>query len=150
NSGVHALMFRIAQEEPDLEALPEGLADLVRDCLRKDPAARPTLDQILDRMGAEDTVLDGRSLDPWLPSALVAQLGRHAVRLLDTENPEERGGEETGGLATGGPATGGSGTAGSETGGSETGGSETGGSETGRGTAPAAPPVRGASPEHAP
>ncbi|GAA3807674.1 serine/threonine-protein kinase [Streptomyces phyllanthi] len=95
NSGVHALMFRIAQEEPDLANLPEGLSDLVRDCLRKDPAARPTLDRILERTGAEDTVLDGRSRDPWLPGSLVAQLGRHAVRLLDTENPEETGGVST-------------------------------------------------------
>ncbi|MFJ9728362.1 protein kinase [Streptomyces sp. NPDC101209] len=91
NSGVHALMFRIAQEEPDLEGVPEGIADLVRDCLKKDPAARPTLDQVLERTGAEDTVLGGRSKDPWLPSALVAQLGRHAVRLLDTEDPERTG-----------------------------------------------------------
>lgn len=88
NSGVHALMFRIAQEEPDLERVPEGLADLVRDCLRKDPAARPTLDQVLERIGADDTVVGGRSRDPWLPGALVAQLGRHAVRLLDAEDPE--------------------------------------------------------------
>ncbi|MFE9771387.1 serine/threonine-protein kinase [Streptomyces sp. NPDC005931] len=88
NSGVHALMFRIAQEEPDLERVPEGLADLVRDCLKKDPAARPTLDEVLERTGAEDTVADGRARDPWLPSALVAQLGRHAVRLLDAEDPE--------------------------------------------------------------
>ncbi|MCH0571710.1 serine/threonine protein kinase, partial [Streptomyces sp. MUM 136J] len=88
NSGVHALMFRIAQEEPDLEGVPEGIADLVRDCLEKDPAARPGLDRVLDRTGAEDTVADGRSRDPWLPGSLVAQLGRHAVRLLDTEDPE--------------------------------------------------------------
>ncbi|WP_457464657.1 serine/threonine-protein kinase [Streptomyces sp. TE5632] len=88
NSGVHALMFRIAQEEPDLGRVPEGLADLVKDCLKKDPAQRPTLDRILERTGAEDTVVDGRSREPWLPSALVAQLGRHAVRLLDTEDPE--------------------------------------------------------------
>ncbi|MFJ8788979.1 protein kinase [Streptomyces sp. NPDC102462] len=87
-SGVHALMFRIAQEEPDLAGVPEGIADLVRDCLRKDPAARPTLDRILERTGAEDTVSDGRSRDPWLPATLVAQLGRHAVSLLETENPE--------------------------------------------------------------
>ncbi|WP_200305799.1 serine/threonine-protein kinase [Streptomyces adelaidensis] len=91
NSGVHALMFRIAQEEPDLEGLPEGLHDVVRDCLRKDPAARPTLAQILERTGAEDTVFAGRSRDPWLPSALVAQLGRHAVQLLEVEDPEEAG-----------------------------------------------------------
>ncbi|WP_431995030.1 serine/threonine-protein kinase [Streptomyces griseoflavus] len=88
NSGVHALMFRIAQEEPDLQRMPEGLTGLVRDCLHKDPAARPTLDQVLERTGAEDTVVGGRSRDPWLPGALVAQLGRHAVRLLDTEDPE--------------------------------------------------------------
>ncbi|MFE2419748.1 serine/threonine-protein kinase [Streptomyces hokutonensis] len=87
-SGVHALMFRIAQEEPDLTGVPEGIAELVRDCLRKDPAARPTLHQILDRTGAEDTVSGGRSRDPWLPGGLVAQLGRHAVRLLDTEDPQ--------------------------------------------------------------
>ncbi|MFF4015263.1 serine/threonine-protein kinase [Streptomyces sp. NPDC001843] len=87
-TGAHAVMFRIAQEEPGLEGVPEGIADLVRDCLRKDPAARPTLDAILERTGAEDTVSGGRSRDPWLPGALVAQLGRHAVRLLDTEDPE--------------------------------------------------------------
>ncbi|MFI0966036.1 protein kinase [Streptomyces sp. NPDC021080] len=89
NSGVHAMMFRIAQEDPDLTGVPEGLADLVRDCLRKDPGARPGLEEILERTGAEDTVAEGRTLDPWLPSSLVAQLGRHAVKLLDTENPDE-------------------------------------------------------------
>lgn len=88
NSSAHAQMYRIAEEEPDLTGVPEGLADLVRDCLRKDPAARPTLARILERTGAEDTVAGGRSRDPWLPGALVAQLGRHAVRLLDTEDPE--------------------------------------------------------------
>ncbi|MER5749168.1 serine/threonine-protein kinase [Streptomyces sp. NPDC002088] len=88
DSGVHALMFRIAQEEPDLAGVPEGIADLVRDCLKKDPAARPSLETILERTGAEDTVSGGRSRDPWLPGALVAQLGRHAVRLLETEDPQ--------------------------------------------------------------
>ncbi|WP_338484656.1 serine/threonine-protein kinase [Streptomyces sp. SCSIO 75703] len=102
NSGVHALMFRIAQEEPDLDAVPEGLADLVRDCLAKDPAARPGLGEVLERTGAQDTVADGRSRDPWLPGALVAQLGRHAVRLLDTENPE---GPASPGAAGGTPGT---------------------------------------------
>ncbi|MFB7502546.1 serine/threonine-protein kinase [Streptomyces broussonetiae] len=87
-SGGHALMFRIAQEEPDLTGVPEGIADLVRQCLRKDPATRPTLDAVLERTGAEDTVSGGRSRDPWLPGVLVAQLGRHAVQLLETEEPE--------------------------------------------------------------
>ncbi|MEU9651658.1 serine/threonine-protein kinase [Streptomyces sp. NPDC048110] len=103
NSGVHALMFRIAQEEPDLTGVPEGIADLVRDCLRKDPAARPGLAEVLERTGAQDTVTGGRSRDPWLPSALVAQLGRHAVRLLDTENPEAPGPPGAPGSAAQGP-----------------------------------------------
>ncbi|WDM15050.1 protein kinase [Streptomyces lavenduligriseus] len=99
DSGVHALMFRIAQEEPDLSGVPEGIADLVRDCLRKDPASRPSPAEILERTGMEDTVTGGRSRDPWLPSALVAQLGRHAVRLLEAEHPEDGGGAPTAGTA---------------------------------------------------
>lgn len=88
NSGVHALMFRIAQEEPDLEGLPESLSELIAACLRKDPAARPSLDEVLERTGAAAALGDGRTIDPWLPAALVAQLGRHAVQLLDAEDPE--------------------------------------------------------------
>ncbi|MYZ19551.1 serine/threonine-protein kinase, partial [Streptomyces sp. SID337] len=88
NSGVHALMFRIAQEEPDLEGLPEGLAELIGACLRKEPGDRPSLDEVLERTGAADALGDdGHTLDPWLPGALVAQLGRHAVQLLDAEDP---------------------------------------------------------------
>ncbi|MFD3499889.1 serine/threonine-protein kinase [Streptomyces sp. NPDC058678] len=105
NSGVHALMFRIAQEEPDLEGVPEGIADLVRACLNKEPGARPTLDRILERTDAVDTVSGGRSRDPWLPGALVAQLGRHAVELLDAEDPEGVGGDGTGAGATQVPET---------------------------------------------
>ncbi|MEU9383062.1 serine/threonine-protein kinase, partial [Streptomyces sp. NPDC048279] len=89
--GAHAQLFRIAQEEPDLSGLPEGIADVVRDCLRKDPATRPSLDAILARTGAVDTVEEGRSRDPWLPGSLVAQLGRHAVELLEVEDPTEYG-----------------------------------------------------------
>ncbi|GAB7103327.1 hypothetical protein JCM4814A_16410 [Streptomyces phaeofaciens JCM 4814] len=87
-SGVHALLLRIAEQEPDLGRVPEGIADLVRACLRKDPADRPSLAWILERTGVQDTVSDGHSRDPWLPGALVAQLGRHAVRLLDAEDPD--------------------------------------------------------------
>ncbi|MEU0965823.1 protein kinase [Streptomyces sp. NPDC005917] len=89
--GAHALMFRIAREEPDLSELPEGIADVVRDCLRKDPATRPSLDAILGRTGAVDTVEEGRSRDPWLPGSLVAQLGRHAAELLEVEDPTVHG-----------------------------------------------------------
>ncbi|RII09162.1 Serine/threonine-protein kinase AfsK [Streptomyces sp. YIM 130001] len=88
-SGVHALMFRIAQEDPDLSELPESLQELVADCLAKDPERRPSLETILERTDAEGTVDGGRTGDPWLPGVLVAQLGRHAVELLDSEGPDD-------------------------------------------------------------
>ncbi|MGW3331676.1 protein kinase domain-containing protein [Streptomyces rubiginosohelvolus] len=85
SGGVHALMFRIAQEDPDLTGVPEELAGVVRDCLAKDPAARPGTDEILARLGEADTD------EPWLPATLLAQLGRQAVGLLNAEDPEEPG-----------------------------------------------------------
>ncbi|MGW7411165.1 protein kinase domain-containing protein [Streptomyces sp. NPDC054863] len=81
DSGLHAQIFRIAQEEPDLEGVPEGLLPLVRACLDKDPARRPTPRQI-----AERTAADGQAT--WLPVEVLAQLGRHAGQLLDFAPPQ--------------------------------------------------------------
>ncbi|MFD4035047.1 serine/threonine-protein kinase [Streptomyces sp. NPDC058637] len=83
DTGVHALMYRIAQEDPDLTGVPVDLVELIRDCLAKDPKARPSTDAVLERLGETE------SAEPWLPGALIAQLGRHAVELLDSEDPEE-------------------------------------------------------------
>ncbi|WP_369378019.1 serine/threonine-protein kinase [Streptomyces sp. cg36] len=83
DSGVHAMMFRIAQEPPDLEGVPEPLLDLVRACLSKEPAERPSLADVLSGLGPQDA-----SPAPWLPLPLVARLGSQAVELLEIENPE--------------------------------------------------------------
>ncbi|MDT0270102.1 serine/threonine-protein kinase [Streptomyces sp. DSM 44915] len=85
DSGVHILMFRIAEEEPDLDGLPEALRPLIASCLAKEPERRIGVDELLAR-----TQPDVTSRDPWLPGALVAQLGRHAVALLDSESPVSR------------------------------------------------------------
>ncbi|MBQ0983011.1 serine/threonine protein kinase [Streptomyces sp. F63] len=90
-SDVPALLYRIAREEPDLTGLPDGLRDLVTDCLRKDPAGRPAPAELRERSGADATLGDGRALEPWLPGRVVAQLGQHAVRLLDAEDPASAG-----------------------------------------------------------
>ncbi|MGW3337474.1 serine/threonine-protein kinase [Streptomyces sp. NPDC001009] len=71
--GAHALMFRIAQEAPDLTGVPEGVGSVIRACLRKAPSARPSVDALLERVSRYG------GAEPWLPGGLVAQLGRHAV-----------------------------------------------------------------------
>ncbi|MEU8348306.1 protein kinase, partial [Streptomyces sp. NPDC048845] len=111
DSGVHALIHRIAHEEPDLSG-PAGLSgplrELIGDCLRKDPALRPDPAQVAERVGAG--LGDGRGREPWLPGGVVAQLGRRAVQLLDRENPDGPTVTHRGGAARGGPAREASGT----------------------------------------
>ncbi|MEU6377157.1 serine/threonine-protein kinase [Streptomyces sp. NPDC046909] len=83
DSGVHAVMFRIAEEEPDLDGVPYGILDLVRACLQKKPAERPTVEHLL-AWTSDAYVGDGT---PWLPGPLLAGLGSHAARLLDADAP---------------------------------------------------------------
>ncbi|MGW1514975.1 bifunctional serine/threonine protein kinase/MFS transporter [Streptomyces sp. NPDC002394] len=82
DTGLSAHLFRIAEDEPDLTGVPDSLLDLVRECLHKDPARRPTPAQVAAR-----TAADGAG--EWLPGSVLAQLGRHAARLLDFA-PETR------------------------------------------------------------
>ncbi|MEU6080056.1 DUF4328 domain-containing protein [Streptomyces sp. NPDC047108] len=103
NSGMHALMFRIAEEEPDLTGLPDGLRDVVLGCLTKKPEQRLTVDQVLERTGGSDD-------EPWLPGGLLARLGRDALQLLEAETPQPASRPETAnspyGPSTPPPATG--------------------------------------------
>ncbi|NED54812.1 serine/threonine protein kinase, partial [Micromonospora aurantiaca] len=50
NDSVPAIMQRILYGEPELGALTERLRDLVESCLAKDPAARLTATQVLQRL----------------------------------------------------------------------------------------------------
>ncbi|MFI9294402.1 serine/threonine protein kinase [Streptomyces gardneri] len=83
DSGVHAQMFRIAHDEPDLTDLAPELSGLIRACLAKDPAARPSAAEIVETLPVAD---------PWLPADVLARLGRHAARLLEAEVGPEAGG----------------------------------------------------------
>ncbi|MFF4085107.1 serine/threonine-protein kinase [Streptomyces sp. NPDC001777] len=77
--GLHAQLFRVAEEEPDLEGVPEGVLGLVRQCLEKDPGKRPTPAELVAR-----TTVAGPAR-PWLPGELLEQLGRRAAQLLDLD-----------------------------------------------------------------
>ncbi|MFE7109691.1 MFS transporter [Streptomyces sp. NPDC057575] len=81
-TGLNAHLFRIAEEEADLTGVPDSLVDLVRACLHKDPAQRPTPADVVARTSGDQ---DGE----WLPGSVLAQLGRHAAQLLDFA-PETR------------------------------------------------------------
>ncbi|MEU8758644.1 serine/threonine-protein kinase [Streptomyces sp. NPDC048659] len=82
DSGVHATMFRIAHDEPDLTGLAPELTGLIRACLTKDPAGRPTATELVETLPVTE---------PWLPADLLASLGRQAARLLEAETEPETG-----------------------------------------------------------
>ncbi|MFF8608252.1 MFS transporter [Streptomyces sp. NPDC015346] len=75
-TGLNAHLFRIAEEEADLTGVPDSLVDLVRACLHKDPAKRPTPQEVAARTATDDA-------GEWLPGTVLAQLGRRAAQLLD-------------------------------------------------------------------
>ncbi|MFD9541415.1 serine/threonine-protein kinase [Streptomyces sp. NPDC060022] len=84
SSGIHALLFRIAYEEPDLTGLPESVADLVRDCLAKDPAERPSTTQIAERTR---TAPEGA----WLPPTLLARVHQFATEPMPAAASRKEG-----------------------------------------------------------
>ncbi|MGW1775630.1 serine/threonine-protein kinase [Streptomyces sp. NPDC002104] len=80
--GIAALLMRVTEAEPELAGVPAELRDVVRDCLLKDPAARPAPAELLERL-APDRRNASTSAEAWLPAPLVARLGQHAIALLD-------------------------------------------------------------------
>jgi hypothetical protein len=64
-----AVFYRIVHEPPDLPPLAPPLGDVVRDALAKDPAGRPTVGEILERLTAgtlEVTAAGATALGPTL------------------------------------------------------------------------------------
>ncbi|MGW7417213.1 serine/threonine-protein kinase [Streptomyces sp. NPDC054863] len=88
--GTVSLMFRVVEDEPNLAGVPEALVPLVRSCLAKTARERPTPAQIAERTAPEPG--EGQ----WLPSVLLAQLGRRSAKLLDIDAPLTASGAGTG------------------------------------------------------
>ncbi|MFF5975685.1 bifunctional serine/threonine-protein kinase/ABC transporter substrate-binding protein [Streptomyces sp. NPDC012769] len=73
-----ALLYRTVHDEPDLDGVPAALLDLVRQCLAKAPAARPSAAALADRL-TEDT--PGTASD-WLPAPVVRTIAERSARML--------------------------------------------------------------------
>ncbi|MEU6758131.1 serine/threonine-protein kinase [Streptomyces sp. NPDC046685] len=72
-----ALLYRIVHDEPRLDGVPESLLPLVRACLAKDPALRPTAEEVRARLGAAEE-------EDWprtVPPALLEETGRREAEL---------------------------------------------------------------------
>ncbi|MFI2204002.1 protein kinase [Streptomyces sp. NPDC020192] len=81
-----ALLYKVVHEEPELDSLDAGLREVAAACLAKDPAARPTPAEVSRRLapeGAARLITGG-----WLPGALVEQVSRSAVHLLNLDTGE--------------------------------------------------------------
>ncbi|MFJ4202857.1 serine/threonine-protein kinase [Streptomyces sviceus] len=90
-----SLLYKVVHEEPELGSLSGELRDVVESCLDKSAPERPTPGEVARRLapqGAARLVAAG-----WLPGALVEQVGRSAVQLLNLEAVGERAGEQASG-----------------------------------------------------
>ncbi|EFL24164.1 serine/threonine-protein kinase AfsK [Streptomyces himastatinicus ATCC 53653] len=80
-----SLLYKVVHEEPQLgPELTGELRDVVAECLAKNPADRPTPEQIARRLAPADGA-SGLVRSGWLPGALVERVSRQAVELLDLE-----------------------------------------------------------------
>ncbi|GGJ57036.1 serine/threonine-protein kinase [Streptomyces brasiliensis] len=81
-----ALLYKVVHEQPELSAMSGELREVAEACLTKTPEARPAPGELARRLapeGAARLVAAG-----WLPGALVEQVSRSAVQLLNLESTE--------------------------------------------------------------
>ncbi|MGZ2355851.1 serine/threonine protein kinase [Streptomyces sp. 372A] len=81
-SNQHAIMYRIAEAEPELDRVRDAdLKALIARLLVKPIEDRPSVDELLAEPGREA----GPVAASWLPAAVVSHLARQSAQLLDAE-----------------------------------------------------------------
>ncbi|MGP3961571.1 serine/threonine-protein kinase [Nonomuraea sp. 3N208] len=80
-----AIVYQVLNTEPNLDAVDPGLRELVAAALRKDPATRPTAQQLLDH-------LVGRSAGPEQAAHTVQVAWQHATAAYTEAQPAKKAG----------------------------------------------------------
>jgi Protein kinase domain len=74
----HAMLYRVVQQEPDLDGCPEPLRALIGRCLAKDPAERPAPAEVIAQCRSHTAGQTLRIAQSWLPASVSADLAEHA------------------------------------------------------------------------
>ena len=92
DDSIVTVVYRITTEPPDLSGVTEehGFRDLVRDCLSKSPANRPSLATIMDRLAETGTAAQAVMADPAPCARRRAGPRRSRHRRCPTPRPRHR------------------------------------------------------------
>jgi hypothetical protein len=105
-----AVLYRVQHEEPNLGGCPAVLREVIEGCLTKDPAGRPSPASLIEACRDRAAGKTVEFSDSWLPSALAADLTRHAAPAAPqpaapAAAPAAPGPTVAGEAAVGGPAS---------------------------------------------
>ncbi|NEA54559.1 PQQ-binding-like beta-propeller repeat protein [Streptomyces sp. SID13666] len=87
-----SLLYQVVHGTPNLTEVPASLRPLVLACLQKDPAQRPTPQQISEALAPEGAA---SVLHNWLPGPVSSTIAQHASRILDLDTPAHGTGAAT-------------------------------------------------------
>ena len=85
NDSAASMLYRVVHEQPDLEGLPQSLADTLLAALAKDPAQRPAPAELARQLAPEGP--QALLAAGWLPHQVASGIARHAAQVMEMETP---------------------------------------------------------------